>query len=58
MITFSGINKKLGKFDVSEVGAVLDKFDKLSEKCGITFNMAMSVDEADIPESYKDSLLK
>ena len=50
--------KKLGKFDVSEVGAVLDKFDKLSEKCGITFNMAMSVDEADIPESYKDSILK
>ncbi len=50
--------KKLGKFDVSEVGAVLDKFDKLSEKCGITFNMAMSVDEADIPDSYKDSILK
>ncbi|MBO6260042.1 MAG: twitching motility protein PilT [Lachnospiraceae bacterium] len=50
--------KKLGKFDISEVGAVLDKFDKLSEKCGITFNMAMSVDEADIPDSYKDSILK
>ena len=50
--------KKLGKFDVSEVGAVLDKFDKLSEKCGITFNMAMSVDEGDIPDSYKDSILK
>ncbi len=50
--------KKLGKFEVSEIGAVLDKFDKLSEKCGITFNMAMSVDEADIPDSYKDSILK
>ena len=50
--------KKLGKFEVSELGGILDKFDQLSEKTGITFNMAMSVDEADIPDSYKDSILK
>ncbi len=50
--------KKLGKFEVSELGGILDKFDQLSEKTGITFNMAMSVDEADIPDGYKDSILK
>lgn len=50
--------KKLAKIDVADLASILNKFDGLSTKYGVDFCMALSAEESDIPDSFKDSIIK
>ena len=50
--------KKLAKIDVADLASILTKFDGLSTKYGVDFCVALSAEESDIPDSFKDSIIK
>lgn len=47
----------LAKLDVADVENALVKFQKISEKYNINFVMSISMDEKDIPESMKSTII-
>ena len=50
--------KKLANIEVSDLAVILKKFDEISNKYNISFFIAMSAEEKDIPDCYKDQIIR
>lgn len=50
--------KKLANIEVSDLDVILKKFDEISSKYNISFFIAMSAEEKDIPDCYKDQIIR
>lgn len=50
--------KKLANIEVSDLDVILKKFDEISNKYNISFFIAMSAEEKDIPDCYKDQIIR
>ncbi|MEE5989077.1 MAG: twitching motility protein PilT [Lachnospiraceae bacterium] len=50
--------KKLANIEVSDLAVILKKFDEISSKYNISFFIAMSAEEKDIPDCYKDQIIR
>ena len=50
--------KKLANIEVCDLDVILKKFDEISSKYNISFFIAMSAEEKDIPDCYKDQIIR